>query len=354
MGMGKPGIRGLVVVLAGVLACALVAGMFIRAKRPESGFGVPGGPVLAVLGLSPPRVMLVDPVSLEIEQTIALRSPSIDLDGEWPYVLTAQCGGPGDASDTVVGLLDLERGSLRYVDTGHLDPETVCIAGDMAMCVHGEVLEHGMAGAVVDIDEGASEGVVVPHGTVAMTGAGDAAWLAERVPGVEGQSSQDRLWSFDRHGVPSAIATVPPVLTMDGVGRKVFVLVDGPEPTVMLLDATSGSLIGEVDLSGDLPSACRVCAIAEDRFAVSDYDGADPDDRSGGVVILEIGGMAVRVDGDTPGPVAMAGTPGGLVVVCQSSGELVRVDEYTGMVVRRSKLTAELGDLVDVAYVGFE
>ena len=316
-----------------------------------SRFTVPDESVLAVLALYPPRVLVVDPVTLEVAQTIPLRSASIDLDGSEGIIVTAQCGRPGDDSDTVLGVLDLGKGSLDYLETNHLDPEVVCVSGDTAICLNGEVLQHGQAGALLDLPTRSVTSLVLPHGTVAMAGGRESVWLAERVPGDDADSPDDRLWVFDSDGSPSLVASVPAVAAMDAIGDRVWILHQGEHPSVAVRAQGAGKPALTVALDRVMPEARRICALETGGFVVSDYDGADPKDGSGNVLIFDEDGAPTHVPEAMPGPTAMAETPEGLVVVCQASGELARVDIGTGEVLAREEITSEVGDLVDCVYV---
>jgi hypothetical protein len=344
-----------VLVVSAALAVLVAAMIGIReawsSGEGTSRFTAPDESVLTVLALYPPRVLVVDPVTLEVAQTIPLRSASIDLDGSDGIVVTAQCGRPGGGSDTVLGVLDLGEESLEYLETGHLDPEVVCVSGDTAMCLNGEVLEHGQAGALLDLPARSITSLVLPHGTVAMAGGQRSVWLAERVPGDDTEPLDDRLWVFDSQGSPSLVASIPAVAALDAIGERVWILHQGEHPSVTVRAGRAEKPELTVILDGLMPAARRICALEGGGFAVSDYDGADPKDGSGSVLIFDKGGAPTHRVEPMPGPAVMVETPEGLVVVCQSSGELVRVDIGTGEVLARREVTSEAGDLVDCVYV---
>ena len=344
-----------VLVVTAALAVLVAAMIGIKGAwssgEGASRFTVPDESMLAVLALYPPRVLVVDPVTLEVAQTIPLRSASIDLDGADGIVVTAQCGRPGDGSDTVLGVLDLGEGSLEYLETDHLDPEVVCVSGDTAICLNGEVLEHGQAGALLDLPTRSVTPLVLPHGTVAMAGGQESVWLAERVPGDDAESLDDRLWVFDSDGSPSLVASVPAVAAMDAIGDRVWILHQGEHPSVAVRAGRAEKPGLTVALDQLMPAARRICALKAGGFVVSDYDGADPKDGSGSVLIFDEDGAPTHVAEPMPGPTVMVETPEGLVVVCQASGELARVDIDTGEVLARKEITSEAGDLVDCAYI---
>jgi hypothetical protein len=304
---------------------------------------------IAVLGTQPPRVVFVDTRQLEIVGEVRLRSLSIDLDVAKADLIVPLCGGPGDASDTVVAVIRPSAGTVDLIETGRLGPERVASVGKWALGVNSEVLEAGMAGFVLDVAARSVVPVTVPHGPGVLTAVGSDVWLAERFPGPD-ELLTERFWALtsDRESrmVPLQAAGVVGLAATDGE-----LVVAGQSS-----DQAEGIVLRSYRLPGLEP-------LAEVELTPGENLSGPLSRHGSGIVVLRGGeeGLAEFLDGQTlaerwtvgglSGAVAATAAGDEVVVACAGSGEIVLVDARDGRVRGRVRVGEPGFDIADVAFV---
>lgn len=325
----------------------------VAVSETRIGFHPVREPVIAVLAMRPPRVLLLDQRDLHTLQEVPLRSLSIDMDCSDARVLTAQCGPPGERSDTAIGVLDLVRGTGTYIETGHLGPERVVdVDGSWAFSLSSSVLEAGMGADVLDLDEMKATGLTVPHGTRGFAAIRGRLWLAERwfVDGSETPAEYLYEFGADRSARPLSLDARDVAAIADtGVGVVVVRWrPQHPETGRAELYSYEEALVRSVDLTGLAGEPVAVVGDGAGGFAVLSARG---EDGPGSLVFVP--GTA-----DAPswtvahieGPVALAGAPDAFVVGSRSTGEVRVIRATDGKVMQLRKVFAESGELADVGY----
>ena len=346
-----------IVVAAGILAVGVVALILVgwAERKADTRFDPVTTPALAVLGLQPPRLMLLDPVSLEIERTIALRSESLDVDSCDGFLVSAQCGGPGPASDTAVCVIEPPRGSVTYVDTGYLDPEQLCSprSGDNRWPVlHGQVEGETPLSVTVNPADRKTEPFTLPAGATLLERAGENhVVVALDGTGQETDDARYRLW-ISNGGPFELLPPVLPVVTSvwDAGESTLFACVGAGASLADVYRLDSSSILSrEMTIAGFVkgPGAVAECG---GYVAVADFDWRDPLDAGEAVVIAQSGGDgsdARRITG-LGGPIQFATDAGSLFVLCSTTGEIARVDPLSGRIEARTGIGREGTDLIDV------
>ncbi len=322
-------------------------------RETRVGFQPVREPVIAVLAMRSPRVLLLDRRDLHTLQEVPLRSLSIDMDCSAERILTAQCGPPAERSDTAIGVLDLARGTRRYIETGHLGPERVVdVDGIWAFALSSSVLDAGMGADVLDLDEMKATGLTVPHGTRGFAAIRGRLWLAERWFGDGNETPTVHMYEF---GADRSVRPLPldarDVAAIADTGRGVVVVrwrPQHPEIAGAELYSYEETLVRSVELTGLAGEPVAVVGDGAGGFAVLSARGED-----GPGSLVFVSGTA-----DAPswtvahidGPVALASTNDAFVVGSRSTGEVRMIRATDGKVTLRRKVVAEAGDLADVGY----
>lgn len=348
---------GVLVAVLGVSLCAAALALFSGVDRnADIRFDPVTTPSLAVLGLQPPRMMLLDPASLEVQHTIALRSESLDVDSHGGYLVSAQCGGPGPASDTAVCVIEPLSGSVTYVDTGFLDPEQLCpprTGEDRWPVLHGQAEEETPLSVTVDPRNGAVEPFSLPVGTVLLERVGgNHLVVAMNSAGTEAKDARYGLWISNGESFEPLPHVLPAVASVWDEGDSALIVCarsDSVQADVYRLDP-SRALERELTITGFTkgPGAVTEC----DGFvAVADFDWRDPLDAGEAILLARTDGEgsdARRVTG-LAGPIQLVSHDGSVFVVCSTTGEIARVDPLTARVEARVGIGAPGTDLIDAA-----
>lgn len=323
------------------------------ASRVTTEFEPLTGPSLAVLALQPPRIMLFDPGTLSLQREIRLRSTSIDIGARGDLLVTAQCGGPGAASDTAVAVVEPAKGSVNYVETGWLDAEQVRPWGAAPdsrwLVVHGEVNGTASAGAIVDGSLLSAGDTALPAGILCAENVGGRMWATGLTGGESGEALTEALYVGDDAGwrllgsVESASAILemgPDVVLVESRGDS--------RARISVRDA-AGMVVRSGEIDGFEYGIGSACVVRPGLLAIADSDWRDPDRLGERVVLVDTTSLRIaRTIGDTSGPVALCAEVGMLFVACQGSGEIVRIDPDSGAVIATTDAAFSLADVVDM------
>lgn len=354
-----PARRTAILALPVLVSVALLAVVWLTVKpggasrRATDRFEPLTGDVVAVLALEPPRIVLLDAETLDIRSQVGLRSTAIDIDAGGGVLVTAQCGGPGPASDTAVGVVDPADGTIAYVETGALDPEMVAAwsapLGSHWLVVHGEVHAGASAGAIVDSGDYTSRQATLPAGITSVEALGGQVWATGLTAG-EGDELQESLYAGSDAGWERVAMLDAPVFALADGGDGVVLVQEGAGGRVRLSVRDAGGLVIREAEVGSLDLGIgAVCTVRPGLIAVADSDWRDPSRAGSRVLLLDTDALeAHSVVGQLDGPVSMCSDGDSLFIGCQTSGEVVRVDVESGQVVARSSADRTLVDLVDM------
>ena len=338
-----------------LIAMASITALLLCGCTQSAGKGAAGDPNsrLAVLGVSPPRVMLLDSQTLRETRSIPLRSASLDMaaDGSGG-LLTAQCGGPASASDSAVGLIRLAGAGVRYLRTAAIDPEAVAFEGGTGLTIHGEIRGASRAGTLikgVGSDLPVLQPVELPQDTVQAAVGATRIWL------LEGRATGGLVSSIDFVGERGSVVELG--IDVRGIAVHEDLLyavgVDGSgESRLLCWSPDKGQVVLEADVDIE-PAMLGRIAVGDEWVAVAEYSWEDPGDPG---FRVEIHG---REDLQYLGSVAGLEGPCGLVVdsdvlwvACQGSSEVCRIDLESLKVDRRRSVGAAGFDLVDIELTG--
>lgn len=311
------------------------------------------GPSLAVLALQPPRIMLFDLETLAFEREIRLRSASIDIDSRADLLVTAQCGGPGAASDTAVAVVEPARGSVDYVETGWLDAEQVRPWGagndSRWLVVHGEVKGTASAGAIVDGGSLSAYDTTLPAGILCAENVGGRMWVTGLTGGESGEALSEALYVGDDRGwrLLGPVESASAILEMGD--NAVLVESPGDRRAQITILEVAGTVIRSGQINGFEYGIGSACVVRPGLLAIADSDWRDPERMGERIVLVDSESMQIAraIDG-IPGPGVLCAEAGMLFVACQGNGDVVRVDPDTGAVLATTDAAFSLADVVDM------
>ncbi len=331
---------------------------------PHPSDGIPSA-LLCALATDPPRVVLMDPGTLDVLGEIALESTALQMAVADDVLLTAQCGDPGAGSDDRIGVVDPFSGEVHYERTEALDPEGICFSGDGGLVVHGEVRNGVRQGTHITRQPGGGfsmRPMPLPDSTTLAVADGEGgAYLLEvaiRVDvGREGRS-RDRIWHFPVDGGKGSVVSEREGVTgLTGVGDGLAVAHMDNTSTV------AGAVLEVVPLGKRAARTASLDGLDHDPSTLLESDGVlfvagfgweDLEDPGDTLLAFDSGTLArlYSVSG-LPGPCSMTAAAGVAYVACQGSGEVVALETRSGRQVARTRPCKTGFDLVDVEFVQF-
>ncbi len=350
-----------IVCVMSLCGCDGIRDVWRAAGAPKS-FEPVSGPVAVVLGSRPPRLMLVDPDTLQVRHEVKLRSLAIDIEVDGRYVVVPVCGPPGAESDTVVGVVDLSQGTVDYIDTGRLGPDRTWVAdGGWALIMSSEVLEGGMSGFSLDMASLSGVPLTLPHGSGAGAVVGDEVWLVERIaqegdPEGAGGDLVERVWAFSEGGeVREVVLDARDIVSMTAVADHIVLVrgypASGEQQSLEILsreNLSEGVVRALTEATGPVRA---VSALPGGRVGVltgSDSATADPNGR---LIVVDVEtAQTVGVVDELDGAVALSVAGSRILVLCEESAELAWVDTERWVVGGRTRIGSEPYDLLDLSY----
>lgn len=337
----------LIAILLGVsicLGCNSIAG--------GDSFSPVRGPVVAVLGQSPFRVLLLDATTLADVGTVPLATQSIGMDSIGDRVLTAQCGQPGDKSDTRLGVIAPGAGRISYFDTGCLDPEAVfSTRSGWSVVVNGVIDEHGQRVERV-IGAGTKvEPLTVPPAVQGGAATRDAVWLLCRPIDTGAAPAADRLLRVSGEGPAGQesleVSATTALCGLSNALVSIHPVAGGTR--IVLRDATTGAVMRERLVEG-LTGGIGLLWGAGDRIIVADASQGDPSTVSRAVVFDEELRTLGEIEG-LRGLTAAGIASDGSLVICEADGVVSIRDPKDFEVVTSRQVGTRTGELLDIAFV---
>ncbi len=324
-----------------------------EASRATSEFEPLAAPTLAVLLLEPPTVVLLNPETLTVEREIRLRSESIDIEARGDALVTAQCGGPGDASDSAVAVITPATGRVEYVETGFLDAEHVTPWGSAAdsrwLVIHGEVSNGGSAGAIVDAASLRARDYSLSTGILCAENVNGQVWATGLTGDGSGENLAEELFIGNDAGWRLIEAVSDPVHAICEVddGAVVVQSLDQGVARIAVRDS-EGREIRDGRVGGFRAGVGRACSVKLGLLAIADSDWRDP---GRGEQIILVDSESLEATGHVmgvPGPITLCAYEGALLVGCERTGEVLRIDTDTGKIVARVLLERSAVTMVDM------
>ncbi|PKQ29709.1 MAG: hypothetical protein CVT60_03910 [Actinobacteria bacterium HGW-Actinobacteria-10] len=325
--------------------CDAVAG---RARQLEP----VRGPVIAVLAQLPSRIVLLEPDTLKRIGEVRLRSQSIGMTATEDTILTAQCGRPGDASDTRIGFIEPYAGRIDYLDLNILDPEEIWSAGDgWCLALNGLIDARGMRCERIDPESRTFTELAIPPAGQAGAGAASTIWVLQKAVFGERDTVTESFFIFESSGKPRVV-TSETTATCDLCGfDDVVVSVEDHAGDTRLVrrDAKTGEMLGDAVIE-DVASGPG-CAWSADTVLVLANQAEGAGVKVTEIVLVDPTSLVVsgRIPVDGVGAVGPAGT--GRMVVCEANGEVSVYDIATTERIATTRIGGPAEELVEVAYL---
>lgn len=347
------------------LALALM-GTGCRAPRPP----LTDEPVAVVL-LQTARgseLVVVDLEHFEIARRVRLRSLALSIDGDVSAraVVTAQCGGPGPAADSAVGVCYPDRSDrVHYVDLAAPNPVSVAVGDGRAFVVHGFEQEAGLVTSWVSPAELRSR--PGPH---LQPTAGRPSRVGEHtlVPlgpafEVSGETSASAgALARASSGSVRTVAALPfepsAVFGTDDAGGEVL-CVGSRDATqsdrrweLARIDVHSGEILTQADIPGVAKAVFEACVWGEE-VVLADADGLDLNDPGDCMLVLDARTLRVRRAIEIDGMPAALGLWGArLLVVDGINGRLLLFEPGGSTPERVLELGGSPGGTADLVVFG--
>lgn len=306
-------------------------------------------------------LVVVDLATGSIVSRARLRSLALDVEADQDdgLFITAQCGGPGNANDDVLGIYDPARGGrVSYVKLPYPNPYTALPLGrDRFFVMNGFADGAGMVVGV--FDEGARR--IVEQGRVtplldAPVLAGGSLWSVA----VDRRDRAGMLVRIDPRTLQESVIARPvdPSLrlysSVDGTGPVYGArLVEGEVPGVVV------RISRFTDIGRALETTVAVHEFADgpgrgvvvgDTLAIADFTDVVPGSAGGRVLLFSGTPGSPPIEVGVPGgPVAMTAWRGQVLVLEQGSGRVLAIDPASGTTRVLARVRGHDGLFADLA-----
>ncbi|MHB9003794.1 MAG: hypothetical protein ACYC6C_06975 [Coriobacteriia bacterium] len=349
--MGHRSIRGPLLALVCVAICLSAVGCDSVAGRART-FKPVRGPVIAVLAQLPSRIVLLQPDTLDRVGEVRLRSQSIGMTSVDDMLLTAQCGGPADASDTRIGLVEPYAGRIEYLDMKILDPEEIwATTSGWCLALNGLIDAKGMRCERIDPRKRTFTELAIPPAGQAGTGAASTVWVLHK--GVYGEQDRtiETFYIFGPTGdarlVKSETTATCDLCGFDDVVISVEEHTDGTR--LARRDSDTGEVLDQAVIPG--VQAGPGCAWSAGPVLALANQAHGPGSSVREVVLVDSATLKVlnRISVDGVGTVGPAGT--GKVVVCEADGDVNVYLVENARLIAGTTIQGPAEELVEVSYL---